>query len=188
MGAVAACLRDLPVTVNGRALAADLGRGRHIVLARSAVDRDSALVGLVHATAIVSRSHSSGWHMVATARTGRMGMDVETIRGVGLNATPGDAWLGEGERRIVIAAADPVVELACRWVLREAYGKALGVGLALPLDRLAFAGRDGHIRLDAPGIARGWEFALYRRGEILCAIACHPTPAAPLGRKPPGPD
>ena len=96
---------------------------------------------------VVSRSSTSACYAVAWARGGRIGLDVETVSRVALNANVDDPWLADSERHSVIAAADPVIELACRWVLREAYGKALGVGLALPLDR-AHHDLAGRVELD----------------------------------------
>ncbi|WP_322965150.1 4'-phosphopantetheinyl transferase superfamily protein [Sphingomonas fuzhouensis] len=186
-GALAACLRDLATVPVGAAMAADLGKGRMLLLAPSAADRDAAAARMTGRVTVVSRSSASGCHAAAWARCGRIGLDVETVSRVALNADVGDSWLADSERPLVIAAADPVIELACRWVLREAYGKALGVGLALPLDRLAFHARAGRIVLETPWPSAGWEFALYRRGETLCAVAHHAMPGTPWGRNPPGP-
>ncbi|WP_314375593.1 4'-phosphopantetheinyl transferase superfamily protein [Sphingomonas paucimobilis] len=186
-GALALCLRDLMTVPCGEAMAADLGKGRTLLLAPSAADRDAAAVRMAGRATVVSRSSTSACHAAAWARGGRIGLDVETVSRVALNANVDDPWLADSERHSVIAAADPVIELACRWVLREAYGKALGVGLALPLDRLVFHGRGGRIVLKTPWPSDGWDFALYRRGETLCAVAHHAMPTAPWGRNPPGP-
>jgi hypothetical protein len=186
-GALADCLRDLATIPFGEARAADLGEGRVLLFAPSAADRDAAAVRMAGRVTVVSRSSASGCHAAAWARCGRIGLDVETVSRVTLNARVGDPWLADSERRLVIAAADPVIELACRWVLREAYGKALGVGLALPLDRIAFHGQAGRIMLDTPWPSDGWNFALYRQGETLCAVAHHAMPGTPWGRNPPGP-
>ena len=134
------------------------------------------------------------------ARDGRAGIDVETLDRVALNATPEDGWLAAAERTLVAQAPEPMLELACHWVLKEAYGKALGVGLALSLDALAFAGEGGTVVLAgaaAPAPGEGWRFALYRHADTLLAVAhqraAHQRaaqavmPLAPAGMNPPKP-
>lgn len=103
--------------------------------------------------------------------TGRIGVDVETLPRVALNASANDDWLGAAERALLRGLSPPhvVVELACRWVLREAYGKALGRGLDLPLARLAFTVRAGRIAL--PSDDGRWRFALHRRGDLILGTA-----------------
>jgi len=186
-GALAPCMRTLATTGCGAALRAELGEERVLVLADTASDRDAATAVLADGRRVASRSRTTGCHAAVIARCGRIGLDVETMARVALNVTAVDAWLAQAERATVVASADPLIELACRWVLKEAYGKALGIGLDLPLDRLAFGGRDGGIVLDGPCTIPGWDFALYRHCDRICAVACHATPFAPAGRNPPGP-
>lgn len=126
---------------------------------------------------VTSRSTAGAIHGLLVALDGSVGLDVETLGRVALNATAEDDWLTREEKVMVAAASDPLVELACHWVLKEAYGKALGAGLAIPLDRLRFGGCRGAIVLDgprAPPRADAWTFRLYARGEALFAIAFRP--------------
>jgi hypothetical protein len=155
---------------------ADLGGGVTLTFADTPLER---------ASGIASRSAAPGCHAEATARAGRLGLDVETLARVALDTAVDDPWLTPEERRIVAATADPLLDLACRWVLKEAYGKALGIGLALPFERIAVRGTDGRIALDGAG--SGWRFALYRHGDALFGLAHQPMPFAPIGRNPPAP-
>jgi 4'-phosphopantetheinyl transferase len=52
------------------------------------------------------------------------------------------------------------------WTLKEALVKALGLGMAMSLDALAFTvGADGGIHLDAPDVdSDPWQFALFAPG------------------------
>lgn len=134
---------------------------------RRAAEREGGFV-----PSAISRSATTGMRGVLAAPAGRVGLDVETLERVGLNATVDDGWLAPPERVRVRGARNPVLELACCWVLKEAYGKALGVGLDLPLDRLAFGARGGGIHLaGASDPGDRWRFALYRRANILLATA-----------------
>lgn len=184
-GALAPCVRTLEPTRCGSALRAELGEGRVLVLAASAADRAAAGAGV--GRPVTSRSRTTGCHAAVFAAGGRIGLDVETSARVAANATVADPWLAPAEREAVLASPDPLVELTCRWVLKEAYGKALGRGLDLPLDDIAFNGRGGGIVLEAAGATPDWDFALYRHGAHVCAVAGHPMPFAPAGRNPPGP-
>jgi phosphopantetheinyl transferase len=153
-------------------IVADLSSDLILVVAGSIDDRERAISA--YSRYRVSRSAAAGRYAVLLARAGQVGLDVETVERVALNATSRDPWLAPAERALIDRAADPIVELACHWVLKEAYGKALGKGLDLPLDRLAFAARGGTIRLGggaAPDPA-GWSFALRRHGDLLVGIAC----------------
>ncbi|MEG3092746.1 4'-phosphopantetheinyl transferase superfamily protein [Sphingomonas sp. PB1R3] len=174
-GTLAPCVRPLVAVRHHRGWRAVLPEGV-LTFGDEPIDR---------AGGIASRSAVPGCHAEMVASKGRIGLDVETLARIALNAAPGDPWLAPCERRIVAAASDPLIELAGRWVLREAYGKALGVGLAMPLDTLVFQGRGDRITLC--GVAEGWSFALYRCGDTMFGIARQATPFAPIGRNPPAP-
>jgi 4'-phosphopantetheinyl transferase EntD len=181
-------VRTLPVTErsgDGRWVAATLGDGLRIVAGVPAIDRDELMRIARAPPGAVSRSATPGVRALLVAPVGRVGLDIETLDRVALNTTADDAWLAPEERARIAQAAEPVLELACCWVLKEAYGKALGVGLALPLDRLIFGARDGAVTL---GTGVRWRFALYRYEDTLFALAWdQATPLAPAGRKPPTP-
>ena len=196
-GALALLVRDLPnARIDHGSLwrSVALDRGGVLIVADTRIDRDHAMgeaVARSHSPPAVSRSGAADRYALLTAPGGRVGLDMETIERVALNATARDDWLALSERHLVEQSAAPVLELACHWVLKEAYGKALGVGLDLPLSGLAFAQRGGSIALDghaAPSDHEGWRFALYRDGDLLFGTAPQVvTPLAPAGRKPPTP-
>lgn len=124
-----------------------------------------------------SLSRAEGWRGVAVADRGRVGMDMETVARVAENARADDAWLSTGDRHAVSAVPERhrAGEIACRWVLKEAYGKMRGVGLALPLDRITFGARDGRImaRADDPDDAASLGRCTMRlacRGPLLIGI------------------
>lgn len=121
-----------------------------------------------------SRSSADRHRVLAMAGSGPLGVDLERLDRVARNATGRDGWLAQAEQAQIASADDPLLELACHWVLKEAYGKALDVGLALPLDALAFGGEGCEIVLRgsaAPMRRDGWRFHLFRQGNSLIAVA-----------------
>ena len=118
--------------------------------------------------------------VAATRRTralllgpGPLGIDVETIDRVAVNATINDDWLATTERSLLASLPRDkrALELACRWVLREAYGKASGRGLDLPLARLGFTVESGVVTLPTSSAAGGgWTFSLHRSGSLVIGI------------------
>jgi hypothetical protein len=191
--ALAPLVRPLPhdrADRDGRWIAADLARGLTLLVGVARLGRAELIAAAGAATsAPTSRSEAAGRRALAVAPGGRIGVDIETPARVALNARIKDDWLAAPERSIVARAGDPVVELACHWVLKEAFGKALGVGLAMPLARLAFAARHGRIALRgpaAPASADHWSFGLYRHDDLIVGVAFgQAIPFAPCGRNPP---
>lgn len=124
----------------------------------------------------ISFSSAGQWKAVATAAAGKVGLDLETLGRVEQNATADDDWLAPGERDL-LASLDPasrVVELGCRWTMREAAGKAIGLGLAAWPTPPELTVEAGVIRLRGglPGQRwDGWRFQLLRQGELLIALA-----------------
>ncbi|MCB1649323.1 MAG: 4'-phosphopantetheinyl transferase superfamily protein [Gammaproteobacteria bacterium] len=123
-------------------------------------------------------SHTAGLIVIAVSASGAIGVDVErsdrnprvlelahryfsTRELADLRALPSQR---QGERFLRL------------WTLKEAYIKACGMGLAIPLDSFSFLLEKGDIdvafapvRGDEPGRWRFWQFAL---GENhLCALA-----------------
>ncbi|WP_242098491.1 4'-phosphopantetheinyl transferase superfamily protein [Sphingomonas sp. CROZ-RG-20F-R02-07] len=128
-----------------------------------------------------SVSGAAGWRGVAVAPAGRIGLDMETIARVAANATRHDRWLSASEAEALAPWPDDRIldELACRWVLKEAYAKVRGIGLNLPLHTIGFAA-DGPAIVasasqagDAAYLAR-CRFRLMRVGPLLIGIVHHP--------------
>jgi 4'-phosphopantetheinyl transferase len=122
-------------------------------------------------------AHSATLAIVAVAR-GTVGVDVED-----LGAAPLDVAQRFFAPSEIAAIGDDSRRFYQHWVLKESYGKARGVGLRLPLDRIAFT-LDGPPRISfAPPIdddpARWW-FALVEPTPLhLCAVAWRDPPAQP---------
>ena len=107
---------------------------------------------------------------------GPVGLDIETLDRIALNTGPEDDWLCEDELELLrpLDRAQQMLEIGCRWVIREAFGKAVGRGLAAWREPHAIRVQGGTIRLyGAAAYARRnrWTFLLYRRGSMLLAIA-----------------
>lgn len=134
-----------------------------------------------------SRSRADGITAELVAASGCVGVDIETFGRIAANVRSDDPWLTARERRTVEQMLDPTRELACRWVLKEAYAKALGLGLALPPEGIGFIACRGRIVREAWGDP-GWTFLLLMRGRCVIGIAHQAaTPLTPAGKKPPTP-
>jgi hypothetical protein len=135
---------------------------------------EMAVAGIDTLSGTISRSRAGKYRATLAASATHAGLDIETLDRIALNATPGDTWLASIERAMVETASNPVLELACHWVLKEAFGKALGVGLALPLEALMFCGGVGGIVLEgaaAPTPDENWQFKLYRHDDVVFGMA-----------------
>ncbi|UZW58824.1 4'-phosphopantetheinyl transferase family protein [Lysobacter enzymogenes] len=132
-------------------------------------------------------SHAAGVVALAVARGRALGIDTESLRARALS-------LGAVERNF---AADEIAELRAlpaaararrtieHWTLKEAYAKARGIGLTLPLDRFGVRVDDARLRLwmapgfdDAPERWRLWQF-LDGEDQLLALCAQHRPDAAP---------
>ena len=136
-----------------------------------------------------STSHSGDVVLHAVARGRRVGVDVEAIR-----REPGDAALA----RAIFAApeaayleglpdAEQLVAFYRIWTRKEAYLKALGLGLSHPLQGFAVAAADladGRILDVASGrLLAGWRVHPLAAGEGYAAcLACEGPPAAVVAR------
>ncbi len=80
----------------------------------------------------VSLSHSGGWIAAAVSHTGRVGIDVETVHDVGPSLVRRCLSLTELDWFNGATAATTRNHRFCRlWTAKEAYLKAVGVGLAV---------------------------------------------------------
>jgi 4'-phosphopantetheinyl transferase len=126
-----------------------------------------------------SLSHTDGLAACAIARDTAVGVDVECV--------DRDARCLDLARRVLAPAEHASVSMQPRtarvarflshWTLKEAYVKARGLGLALPLDAASFAlcaGHRAHGTFDArlADDAKAWSFRLFRPTQRhLLAIA-----------------
>lgn len=114
-------------------------------------------------------SHSKGLVACAVTRAGAIGVDIETVDS-GYPALQVAQFGFAAEEIEALRKAAPrqrAATFAAFWVLKEAYVKAIGKGLSIPLDSFAFG-------LDPPALLRAdrrvsdcedWQFHLH-----------HPTP------------
>lgn len=119
--------QDRQSSATGWHLLHQLGRGRGVGVSRAANGRPCA-----DPPADVSMSHSGNWVAVALSETGRIGIDVETERPVAPSlakrclSTDELSWLEEVE-----PGAPRTHRFFRMWTAKEAYLKAIGVGLAV---------------------------------------------------------
>ena len=140
-----------------------------------------------------SLSHTDGLVGVAVAHVSDVGFDLE---GTGRLVDPlGIAGRYFAPAEIAALQALPTEQQRQRffefWTLKEAYAKARGFGLSLPLDQFFFeVGADGQPRVgftadlqDAPD---AWRFSLSRPTHAHCmALAVRTTEAVPTPPPPP---
>jgi 4'-phosphopantetheinyl transferase len=127
------------------------------------------------APAAVSLSHSGDVVICGLAPSGLLGVDVERVR-------PRKQWDGLAEFALHPSERRRLDELpdAARWrgfyrlwTLKEALAKALGVGLALPFNRISFSA-DNQIDAAPPGgefDAGVWNFYTPQLGHGYAAAA-----------------
>jgi 4'-phosphopantetheinyl transferase len=130
-------------------------------------------------------SHTRGLVACAVAAAGEVGIDVESAD---RPAEPGDLAArffspDEVEHLQACALAEQRVRFTELWTLKEAFLKALGVGLAMPLGAMFFDLRDsGSIRFTPPpdvAPAR-WHFAVFAATErhfMSVAVRRDPAPS-----------
>lgn len=123
------------------ALASQLGRrAASITLLRRCRTCGSDAHGAPHlgvaGLPAISLSHTDGLVAVAITDAARVGVDVESLRGVDVAALAGQVW-GRGERRASrmgrSASLQGRDEFFAAWVAKEAVLKARGDGLAVPM-------------------------------------------------------
>ncbi len=124
-----------------------------------------------------SLSHTRGLVACAIAGGGDVGIDVE---GVDRRVDAGLAqrFFSEPENRALAACPTEAARTARfleLWTLKEAYLKAIGVGLSHPLNTVVFAiDEGGHVAFSAPpGVdAARWRFRLFTpRPSYRLAVA-----------------
>jgi 4'-phosphopantetheinyl transferase len=123
-------------------------------------------------------SHSGSWVACASISGGRIGIDVESARGPGGEIA--ERYFPEAEKAWLRAA--PAAEREERflqlWTLKEAFVKADGRGLSVPLDSFAFrieSGRDPRLVQCGWAAPGDWEFASQRLGALAWLGAAYPA-------------
>jgi 4'-phosphopantetheinyl transferase len=133
-----------------------------------------------------SLSHTRGFVACAVARDLRVGLDIERIdRRIDALAIAGRFFSAPEATALERCRADRQAALFVElWTLREAYVKALGLGLSQPLTDLSFdLGEDACIRVAAlPRAGRHpWLFAVFAPSpQTRMAVAASGGEAEPL--------
>ena len=132
--------------------------------------------GLPGGVADCSLSHSGGLVAAAVSARGRVGVDVEVLAPLPLEAL--DAAFGSGEMADVRSAPEPARRALELWTGKEAALKADGRGMSLAPTLVDARGEairlDGEVwRISRPALAPGW----------LCALATNqPAPVVDILR------
>ena len=113
---------------------------------------------------VFNLSHTRGLVAVAVVSHGAIGVDVERIDAAKADFAVAEAYFAPTEvemLRRTPAAGKPLCFFRL-WTLKEAYIKAIGAGLATPLNSFAFTLEPIRIdfRAGANGNATDWQFAM----------------------------
>lgn len=129
-------------------------------------------------------SHGDAWVAVAIAVGARVGVDVESLSALGDPDALARAFSPEEQRALELLDAHVRAAAALRlWTLKEAWVKAEGVGLRLPLGRFALAldpdGGGRALRLPPGERAEDWTLR-ERRPDADTALAVAVRARAPV--------
>ena len=116
-------------------------------------------------------SHTKGLIVMAVSEDFELGIDVEHEARKNTGAEIADRFFSPIEIE-QLRQTDPDAFLDF-WTLKEAYIKAQGKGLALPLDSFSFVLDQQQIRFQSPAIADvdAWRFYLWRVKQFKLALA-----------------
>ena len=108
-------------------------------------------------------SHTKGLVVLALATNGELGVDTESRHRMNQIVKLGGRFMAPAEHRDFLALPEPERVDRCLglWTLKEAYVKARGMGMSIPLDSFAFSfPRQGQVSLSvtarAEDTALGW--------------------------------
>lgn len=124
------------------------------------------LAGAGDVAARFSLSHTHGMVACAVTNGADLGVDVESVDRAVNAADLADRFFAPAESARLAPLGDEAQreQFFDLWTLKEALVKALGVGMAMSLNSLAFTiGGDGRITLDAPPeiAPDAWQFGLF---------------------------
>lgn len=132
-------------------------------------------------------SHTHSMIVLAVAKGRELGVDVENVAARTVSIDIADRYFAPSEVEVLTAA--PAEEQQYRffeyWTFKEAYIKARGMGLSLPLDKFSFHYDDDRkvdIAIDASlaDDAARWQFWQFRpTPEYLVALCAERTDAPP---------
>jgi len=119
-----------------------------------------------------SLSHTQGLVTCAVAHGTQLGVDVELVSKSIAHRDVAAHCFSEAENRRL--GACPPQEYARRfaeiWTLKEAYGKATGIGLGHPLESYSFEVEDQRVGFVAPPelVPESWQFAVATPSPAYC--------------------
>jgi 4'-phosphopantetheinyl transferase len=135
---------------------------------------------------VFNLSHTRGFVAVAIAGPSfELGVDTE-------DSQRGGNWRdlitrvftpGEQEQILHCLQADPQARFFELWTLKEAYSKAKGLGLSLPLQSFSFQLDGDRIELQTKDDAAGWQFELHPNGVFRIALAARNQKRTPWRSK-----
>jgi 4'-phosphopantetheinyl transferase len=113
-------------------------------------------------------SHSGAVALVGVSCLGPVGVDVEEVRDMADFVPIARRYFAPGEVETILQLAPPerLGGFFVTWTRKEAYVKALGLGLSFPLDAFSTGHPDRPAHVMDPGgaIHRGWTLA-----DLACA-------------------
>ncbi|UXY16201.1 4'-phosphopantetheinyl transferase superfamily protein [Chitiniphilus purpureus] len=132
-------------------------------------------------------SHTQGLIVLGVARHGALGVDVEHLHARQVSPGLGERFFSPAEAAAL--AAVPPAQRQARffeyWTFKEAYIKARGMGLSIPLDRFGFDYPHEHavqLTID-PALgddAQRWQFWQFRPTPDHLLAICTERPPTPL--------
>jgi 4'-phosphopantetheinyl transferase len=122
--------------------------------------------GLANGQLVFSLSHTRGLVACAVSTVGQVGIDVEAVRPIEAAQIADDFFSPEERRQFEsLGTQAAALRFFDYWTLKEAYAKAIGAGLDLPLNATSFTVAGGTIdasfRTGSPAAA----CALFAAGE-----------------------
>jgi 4'-phosphopantetheinyl transferase len=125
-----------------------------------------------------SLSHTDGLVAVALARGRDVGVDVEAAARDPDETVFSSLVLAPEEIAELDRFADRPERLLRLWVAKEAFAKAIGVGLSMPLKRVVLSGEEPRLASlpEAYGAAPEWWLQTERYGAHWLALAVSPSP------------
>lgn len=134
---------------------------------------------------LFSLSHTRGGAAVALGNTLRLGADIENQNRAVADLAIAERYFTDEERDDIFRQ-DSEEKRRQRfilfWTLKEAYLKALGLGLTKPLSSFAFApGRtDARLLYDRENTETGWSFRHFRTGDGVIGSVAAQSPNGPI--------
>jgi 4'-phosphopantetheinyl transferase len=144
---------------------------------------DRGRPGLANGQLVFSLSHTRGLVACAVSTAGQVGLDVEAVRPIEAAQIADDFFSAEEQRQLeLLGAPAAALRFFDCWTLKEAYAKAIGAGLQLPLNATSFMLAGGTIDASFPDGSPSAACALFSAGDgyRLAVAAIAATGGTPL--------